>query len=762
MKLKIFSLVLTFTNVYFFYACQPVLADGSSVKSCVSLFDNIQLPDLTKDHEEKVYAVHITEFLPINNTVKIVTKDRGRFIPTLHFSLGEPVIDHLFGKWSTKPYAIVTPLKSLRNQVLNLYPQDTYILGDFKIPKDAVLFIPRGESPPPGLVCRIIQYDKALGVKSAVSQFLHDSGSIEFKGVPNGNGVKAVKVGKIDLLKNRNLNKFFAQLFKDKPYLTAVLHSDTEWGRADQRVIEYLSSWISGSGLPKNLETDLTLAIYSLRDNILQMNQIVSQMDLPDHALKSYKEGLKDLESYINILEAESYLRKRGHSLLALKPNDPFFSKILSQRYDKQKIFELIAEVEAQLPKPVELSKSTPADYRYYLQNISMEEFVRILGENFPHPDEQTSYNIHSAISKRVFSFLMNGKITAEQAFPYFRLNAEPLRIMALTEVFSNNLLYRVAEANDMNGKKYKDTSNREVLRFLKNPWINQYLESKEFLRFSPDAKKRYLEKINSVDDIKVEGLTDFSVIGNAYGLKGNLISVGKTGDGFTKGVWHLDENNVLWFIKKDANYNELQTSAEVISSNIYRFFGYDTPETVKLIKNGVHYAAVKNAGEYNGETDFININTTEIRQMRVVAAYLKDWDRLGNPNNNLLKPDGTITLLDFGGTLGARARGTHKPGPIFSNAIGSFEATQDINVIFGAYNVQAKEKHPWNNLTQNDIYKIVAKFRQLTDPKIESIVDKAGYSNPADRNYMIQALKTRRNGIIRQLLNFFQSDSDN
>lgn len=149
-------------------------------------------------------------------------------------------------------------------------------------------------------------------------------------------------------------------------------------------------------------------------------------------------------------------------------------------------------------------------------------------------------------------------------------------------------------------------------------------------------------------------------------------------------------------------------------------------------------------------------MNSTEIRQMRIVASYLKDWDRLGNPSNNRLSPDGALTILDFGGTLGARAQGRHKPGRIFSNAIGNFEATPDVSVIYDSFQVQAESNHPWNRLIRRDAELIVNKFRQLDDAAIETIVDSAQYSNQLDRDYMVQALKIRRDGIIQDMLSRF------
>lgn len=239
-------------------------------------------------------------------------------------------------------------------------------------------------------------------------------------------------------------------------------------------------------------------------------------------------------------------------------------------------------------------------------------------------------------------------------------------------------------------------------------------------------------------------------------GPKGPLAGIARSAGGSTGGRWVKDEFGITWFLKKDVHHAELQTSAEVISALIYQFFGYKTPETAKVIIDGVHHSASRDIGENNEWTDFSKINSSEIRQMRVVASFLKDWDRLGNPSNNRLSRDGTLTILDFGGTLGSRAQGNHKPGKIVSAAIGSFESTIDIGIIYDSFQVQASPNHPWNQVTRADVRAIVQKFSQLDNLTIEGFVDLAQYSNRVDRDYMVQALQARRDGIVANLLSRF------
>ncbi|MGE0632079.1 MAG: hypothetical protein AB7O96_06705 [Pseudobdellovibrionaceae bacterium] len=239
-------------------------------------------------------------------------------------------------------------------------------------------------------------------------------------------------------------------------------------------------------------------------------------------------------------------------------------------------------------------------------------------------------------------------------------------------------------------------------------------------------------------------------------GPKGKLVALKRPVDGGTGGKWASDENGINWFVKRDLTYSELQTSAEPIAAQVYQHFGYHTPETVKFIKNKIHYSASKDIGQNHSATNFSEINTSEIRQMRVVAAYLKDWDRLGNPLNNKKMPDGSLTILDFGGALGSRSMGEHKPGQVVSDAIGCFEATSNIDTIYSSFTIKASSDHPWMKINRSDAEAVIQKFRFLSDEKIESIVRSAQYSKVADHNFMAHALKLRRDGIVSHLLSLF------
>lgn len=239
-------------------------------------------------------------------------------------------------------------------------------------------------------------------------------------------------------------------------------------------------------------------------------------------------------------------------------------------------------------------------------------------------------------------------------------------------------------------------------------------------------------------------------------GPLGDLDEVSREAGGSNGGSWFRDSKGTEWFLKTDRRYSDLQSSAEVISAKIYRHLGYPTPETVKVFDEGIPYSASKNTGTAAGITDLSGMNTPLIRRMRFVAAYLKDWDRLGNYSNNLKFSDNQVVFIDFGGTLGSRAQGLHKPGTVFSEAIGAFEATTDINEIYGSFRFEAAQDHPWLQVSRRDALDAIEIFKTLGEKEISEIVKSARYKHSTDEEYMIHALIQRRNGIIAHLLDIF------
>jgi hypothetical protein len=117
--------------------------------------------------------------------------------------------------------------------------------------------------------------------------------------------------------------------------------------------------------------------------------------------------------------------------------------------------------------------------------------------------------------------------------------------------------------------------------------------------------------------------------------------------------------------------------------------------------------------------------------------------------------------MFDFGGTLGSKARGEHKPTwdewSVFSDSVGAFENTKDIKVVFGWFHDRFKpDGHAWHNVGRDDALAAIDLLKNLSDSDLESIVRAARYSNKTDEEYMVEALKNRRDGLIEGLLSYF------
>ncbi|RYZ92702.1 MAG: hypothetical protein EOP06_03485 [Proteobacteria bacterium] len=232
---------------------------------------------------------------------------------------------------------------------------------------------------------------------------------------------------------------------------------------------------------------------------------------------------------------------------------------------------------------------------------------------------------------------------------------------------------------------------------------------------------------------------------------RGPLKLIRLTGRSQPGGIFQ-DEAGTKWYLKRDTYFAELQTSAEVISSWVYRHFGYQTPETYIVETAGSRYSASLLEAE-STPFDFGNLpDTSHFRAMRVVSALLRDWDRTIS-GNNLKRRDGSILLLDFGGSLGARAKGRHKPGRVFSPAVGAYSHSHDPLNSYEEYSVESlSPEHPWQTLQRDDFRLAMRGLRSLDYDIVREIVAKAKYSKVSDQVEMTKSLFERRTQMMRFL----------
>lgn len=184
--------------------------------------------------ETKIYAVHSTNFYPLDNTIHVVyPKNRpeiGIFRPTTHFALGELVRSHSQGaySWEGKKFAIITPLKDIMPQMISLNTYDSFILGDFKLTSDSVLVYQTqlAAEVRPGITA--VAFDPAKKtLRQAIDEVIKSKGGYQIRMREEGAQVAEA------LMDGRNINslEFFSPLIRKYPHASFGAHMGSVYGQ---------------------------------------------------------------------------------------------------------------------------------------------------------------------------------------------------------------------------------------------------------------------------------------------------------------------------------------------------------------------------------------------------------------------------------------------------------------------------------------------------------------------------------------------------
>jgi hypothetical protein len=377
--------------VFFINSCSPVSNNEivrvsssgrvpASSSSCIKLFQKIgskrfDLKDL--DLDNNLYAFHLTDFLPQKGMISSDNAGRSRFPSTLHFSLGEPVISHDLGNWHNKKFAVLVPMKDLKDQMLNLMAQDTFILGDLKLGKEAILVLPKGASVPTGYLGRIFNYEKDESIYEAAKAANKKFSGIELK------AENAQANGKL-FLNNQEVDptKFFGKYFSDNKNLTQKLHAQTFAGKIDMNSVNLLSRWLKeGRDYPmslKNMKFDLMM----LKLNIERLDQDFKMLQLPKVSMDSYARNKKEINSMLNILSADIELRQKYRRSFIASSGD-LQDEILSRRFNLKDLSQFVEKKKKSFPVVKDDGSGVSLDYILSdLDWIPLSRFEKIVKTN--------------------------------------------------------------------------------------------------------------------------------------------------------------------------------------------------------------------------------------------------------------------------------------------------------------------------------------------------------------------------------------------
>lgn len=184
--------------------------------------------------KDQLFAVHATDELPVDGVLhagygRDVTGDLAKLRVTVHFSLGELV--RPIGKWMSwekKTYAVVTPLKAILPQLVNLNCYDSFILGDLTLTDEMFLVAPRGTAMGS---CVVWEYDpEIVTLRQAIDACIAAQGGWKVT-MSSKNKNETYMPAYVDG-KDINTHQFFGPLLEERPYLSLGLRWEPLHGEA--------------------------------------------------------------------------------------------------------------------------------------------------------------------------------------------------------------------------------------------------------------------------------------------------------------------------------------------------------------------------------------------------------------------------------------------------------------------------------------------------------------------------------------------------
>jgi hypothetical protein len=179
--------------------------------------------------KDKIWAVHVTDYIWPDTIMRPFMNILGRHERasglnyTVHFALGETVRAHSkIMTWKFRPYAVITPVKDLMDQMVGINPYDTIVHGDVNISPQSILVVPENTVVPDiyhQKNIQVITYNpKVTSLRKAVKNQIKNQEGIHIKMIRNwSQTAHAYLFGD----KKININKFefFGSLFKEKKEL---------------------------------------------------------------------------------------------------------------------------------------------------------------------------------------------------------------------------------------------------------------------------------------------------------------------------------------------------------------------------------------------------------------------------------------------------------------------------------------------------------------------------------------------------------------
>ena len=303
----------------------------SQFAEAVKNFVNIERTPKKKELLHRLMAVHATNFFPQDGIIRVARKTTtGGFRPKIHFNLGGVVQGHKGGNWDESGLAILVPLHSIADQLVNIFPDDTTILGDFELPLGAIIVANQEKytrhdfSNPTFRRMNIVYFNpKSKTLRQKVSEVLDSRNSLRIWTKEGGLKPEA-----------KNL-RYFESFLRAYPHVTFGPERSTFYGQnglygqLDWNIISLLSAPMYGFARLKTNQ-EMTFLFNLIERDLQSLEEKVRATYSNPNALEGFEVAKKDLHSKLLTARKELQIRQRGKSIFLSKKE--LFSTVLDLR----------------------------------------------------------------------------------------------------------------------------------------------------------------------------------------------------------------------------------------------------------------------------------------------------------------------------------------------------------------------------------------------------------------------------------------------
>ena len=292
---------------------------------------------------DKLYAVHATRRLPgaealqAGWTLQQFNPLEKALLPkirkTVHFALGELVRPvEGFMSWEDCPYAVVTSLRNLQAQLLNVNCYDTFIFGDLKLTPDIYVVLPIEIAKKIKIKTRatLVTYDSNLKtLRQAVDELIHQKGGwhIEMNSDDIEDELHPAH------LNGHNINtlEFFEPLKREQPCLAVGLRFDPLEGehyrlsQIEQHLMRFAMQLISRdsqkiTGFTTLSNTQLEQTLVQVDKHFKKWSRSLKKFKWNAESRQAYKQLAHEIKRWKSLINEELQLRTTYGKTLVSAP----------------------------------------------------------------------------------------------------------------------------------------------------------------------------------------------------------------------------------------------------------------------------------------------------------------------------------------------------------------------------------------------------------------------------------------------------------